>query len=129
MKPYTYAPLAGQHIMLLTLCPGRPDDAIEIFVNHVLFTEDDHPQYEALSYCWGSEDNPRTIAIHPISGLSDQCDMKWRRNQKMTLLLCRRHQIREVEVPAFFRSLELNIPPLLRSMFLPTCILLYCTCD
>jgi len=65
MKPYTYTPLAPQHIRLLTLYPGRLSDLIEVSLDHVLFTSDEYPKYEALSYCWGSEDDPQTITIHP----------------------------------------------------------------
>ncbi|KAN0093559.1 HET domain containing protein [Hyaloscypha variabilis] len=65
MKPYTYTALAPQQIRQLTLYPGQLDDLIEVSINQVLFIEDECPPYEALSYCWGSEDNPQTIIIRP----------------------------------------------------------------
>ncbi|PMD38576.1 HET-domain-containing protein [Hyaloscypha variabilis F] len=69
MKPYTYTALAPQHIRQLTLYPGQLDALIEVSINQVLFTEDECPPYEALSYCWGSEDNPQTIIIRPNGSL------------------------------------------------------------
>ncbi|KAI9774468.1 MAG: hypothetical protein M1839_001701 [Geoglossum umbratile] len=55
-----YLPLLeGQAIRLVELAPGTPSDpvAIRLFI----FELGHHPQYEALSYVWGSPENTVTI--------------------------------------------------------------------
>jgi hypothetical protein len=65
MNAYTYTPLAPQHIRLLTLHAGEVNEQIEISIHQTPFTKRKCPRYEALSYCWGSENNPHTITIRP----------------------------------------------------------------
>jgi hypothetical protein len=65
----------SQQIRLLKLLPAKSlDDDIRCTIFHTSL--DDSPSYEALSYVWGSEDNPLSICVryHPqhIAGVSQQ---------------------------------------------------------
>lgn len=62
---FKYNPL-DEHdgdIRILTLHPGTNDDQIEISIHHEHFTALETPEYEALSYVWGSERNPKVIKV------------------------------------------------------------------
>jgi len=63
--PYRYQPLDKQKnaIRLLTLLPGEFSDEIRVVLNHVSFDSDNPPQYEALSYVWGSAANPASCKV------------------------------------------------------------------
>ena len=47
----------------MRLLPGRFDDAMEVEIFHARLSEDHTPDYEALSYIWGSVKNPKSIAV------------------------------------------------------------------
>ncbi|KAN0106815.1 Heterokaryon incompatibility protein (HET) domain containing protein [Hyaloscypha variabilis] len=68
--PYTYLPLdeAAQEIRLLTLHRGKFKDHIKITLTNTPFTDDNVPTFEALSYTWGSPENPVDIFIGHVSG-------------------------------------------------------------
>ncbi|KAI0379269.1 heterokaryon incompatibility protein-domain-containing protein [Hypomontagnella monticulosa] len=57
MVPYVYTPLPDNHIRLLTLFPSLPTDDIVITLQLSRLRQD---AYEALSYVWGSQENPRS---------------------------------------------------------------------
>jgi hypothetical protein len=65
MAKYTYRPLSppksGQpQFRVLLLRPGAPPSPIVCSLKHTSF--DTHPEYTALSYCWGrGVDKPQTI--------------------------------------------------------------------
>ena len=63
--PYIYSPLRedAQEIRLLTLLPGRASSDIRLCLDPVPFTDDAVPEFEALSYTWGSPDNPVNIFV------------------------------------------------------------------
>jgi hypothetical protein len=65
MPRFNYAPLNVdlEEIRLMRLSPGRFDDTIEVEIFHTPLSEDHTPDYEALSYVWGSVDNPKSIAV------------------------------------------------------------------
>jgi hypothetical protein len=73
-SPYKFKRLHrnGQAIRLLELFPGCPSDSIRLSISQKRFTKEDYPEYEALSYCWGSEENPITVEIKA----SRQCILK-----------------------------------------------------
>ena len=62
---YTYSQLAsdGHSIRLLTLHPGSASDDIKISIYEVRLGGDESLEYEALSYVWGSTENPTHIEI------------------------------------------------------------------
>ncbi|KAE9371638.1 hypothetical protein N431DRAFT_545839 [Stipitochalara longipes BDJ] len=64
-KPYKYAPLDEnkQEIRLLTLLPGQFSSEIRICLEVAQFTKDEVPRFEAVSYTWGSAENPVDIFI------------------------------------------------------------------
>jgi hypothetical protein len=65
MAPYEYKPLAsGKEIRLLQVLPGRGSGHIEIEIFIVDFEPSTPPEYEALSYTWGSTNNRRKIKVH-----------------------------------------------------------------
>ena len=47
----------------MNLMPGLFDDDINIFLETLDLANDDNREYEALSYAWGSKDNPLEISI------------------------------------------------------------------
>ena len=62
--PYKYTPLNDdlKEIRLLTLHEGEFKADIQISIHTVCLNPDNPPTYEALSYVWGSQENP--IDIH-----------------------------------------------------------------
>lgn len=73
--PYHYTPLHEQshQIRLLTLHPGnsvaQEDSHIRITLEIVQLTTENVPEFEALSYAWGSPENRREVWIVTDSGL------------------------------------------------------------
>ena len=65
MAPYEYSALdeSASEIRLMTLLPGRFEDDISITIETVVLTKEHIPQYEALSYVWGSPENPMDISV------------------------------------------------------------------
>ena len=69
MAPYQYEPLkeAAKEIRLMTVLAGNFSDDIHISIQRTSFLADGSsadPMFEALSYTWGSTDNPVNITIH-----------------------------------------------------------------
>ncbi|KAL2071239.1 hypothetical protein VTL71DRAFT_12474 [Oculimacula yallundae] len=62
---YRYSTLdeRSQEVRILILLPGVVDDPIHILLQTTSFTDDNIPDYEALSYAWGSTDNPKSIQV------------------------------------------------------------------
>ncbi|KAI0105054.1 heterokaryon incompatibility protein-domain-containing protein [Nemania sp. FL0031] len=63
---YIYRPITTRQIRVAEIYPGEFDDPIAITLHHECFLTDDgteaHPMpYEALSYVWGSKENPARI--------------------------------------------------------------------
>ena len=65
MAPYEYSALDedASEIRLMTLLPGQFEDDIFITMETVVLTKEHIPQYEALSYVWGSKENPMDINV------------------------------------------------------------------
>jgi hypothetical protein len=68
--PYHYSPLnvEAQEIRLLTLLPatpGEPSSKIRLVLDATPFTNDNAPNFEALSYAWGSTEHPVDIFVGP----------------------------------------------------------------
>jgi hypothetical protein len=65
MPPYEFQPLPsdGGAIRLLELCPGKLSDPIRLSISHKPFSNENFPKYEALSYVWGSQENPITVEV------------------------------------------------------------------
>src|SRR4051812_35646315 len=66
MPPYCYTSLPEGNIRLLRLMP-HPDDCFPIqcqLFNYPLLDSGGICPYEALSYVWGSKDEPQSISIH-----------------------------------------------------------------
>lgn len=62
---FKYQPLRhaeGEHIRLLVLCPGEPEDPIrcELFHSSLAYEND----YEAVSYTWATEDGDASLSQH-----------------------------------------------------------------
>lgn len=64
MAVYAEYPLPENgFIRIATIHPGDWQDEIKISLTVVEFLETNPPRYEALSYVWGSEDDPEAIRI------------------------------------------------------------------
>jgi hypothetical protein len=65
MAPYSYSPLNEQakEIRVLTLSPSNFSEEINISLENKTLSIDNRPEFEALSYAWGSTDNPVEIKI------------------------------------------------------------------
>ncbi|KAI0386140.1 HET-domain-containing protein [Hypomontagnella monticulosa] len=71
MALYRYNELPGEdYIRLATIHPGNVDDDIVISFHTTPFLHDECPDYEALSYVWGSEENPPSILVDESEGAS-----------------------------------------------------------
>ena len=90
MAPYEYSTLdeSASEIRLMTLLPGRFEDDIFITMETVGLTKEHVPQYEALSYVWGSKENPVKISIEARkperSGPFSSLDLSRRRTISVT---------------------------------------------
>ncbi|CZR58212.1 uncharacterized protein PAC_08103 [Phialocephala subalpina] len=75
---YRYSPLNEElhEIRLLHLLPGLSSEPIHVVLETVPFTSDNVLDFEALSYCWGSEENPIDIFV----GKSDKFTLAVTRN-------------------------------------------------
>lgn len=64
MTPYIYTPLdeEAKEVRLMTLLPGTRPSEIRIVLENIALAEYETPQYEALSYVWGSAE--ALINIH-----------------------------------------------------------------
>jgi len=65
VKAYQYAPLneEAHEIRLLTLLPGTFSSEIRLCLDVTPFTQHRVPEFEAVSYAWGSTENPINILI------------------------------------------------------------------
>jgi hypothetical protein len=70
LASYTYTPIdeAAGEIRLLTLHKGKPGDPIKITLPNTPFTVDHVPAFEAVSYTWGSPENPIDVFVAHSSG-------------------------------------------------------------
>lgn len=68
MAPHEYLPLPedGRAIRLLQLFSGNFSDNIRLSITHQRFPKEDSvfPTNEALSYVWGSQDDPVSVYVH-----------------------------------------------------------------
>jgi hypothetical protein len=64
---YPYAPLKknSTEIRLLHLLPGKREDVVHILIEHKSFTDDNIPEFEALSYTWGDPHDCENISVGP----------------------------------------------------------------
>jgi hypothetical protein len=76
MPRYDYVPLnkARGEIRLLRLLPGQFDDGIhiEIYQRSMINSRNHFPTYTALSYVWGSQDNPEVIHVDHVAGYGNR---------------------------------------------------------
>ena len=63
MKSYQYSNLHGDEIRLLHLLPRSASREVRIKIETVTLSADQLPQYEALSYAWGSTKDPSSIVV------------------------------------------------------------------
>ena len=64
MRPYKYSSLKGEdQIRLLHLLPGPASSEVRIKIETLTLSVDHPPQYEALSYAWGSAKHPSSIVV------------------------------------------------------------------
>jgi len=64
MSIYKHKPLDDiTNLRLITLLPGTPGTNISINLQESIFDKNDPPTYEALSYVWGSENDPEPIHV------------------------------------------------------------------
>lgn len=71
MVEYKYHPLPGEdHIRLLTIHPGKSDDQIILSLISTHFPQKSPPDYEALSYTWGSQENLEEVSIQDGGALA-----------------------------------------------------------
>jgi len=63
MSPYQYLPLKVDEIRLLCLLPGSFSADVRVLLDCELFSDSNIPIFEALSYTWGSAENPVSISV------------------------------------------------------------------
>lgn len=64
--PYAYLRLAENEIRLLDLRPGTGNEHIQGTLLNIRFSEDDSPQYETISYCWGDSQRHDSITLDGV---------------------------------------------------------------
>ena len=64
MKPYKYSDLHGDEIRLLHLLPRSASREVRMKIETVTLSADQLPQYEALSYAWGSTKDPSSVVVN-----------------------------------------------------------------
>lgn len=67
-EPYEYFPLneEAKEIRLLTLLPGTFNSELRVCLDITPFTESKIPRFEAVSYVWGSTEDPAHILIGKV---------------------------------------------------------------
>lgn len=65
MQAYDYQAVSEDafEVRFLILLPGERDDPVQGLLLSRPLTTEDFPSYEALSYTWGSPEDPKDIAI------------------------------------------------------------------
>ena len=63
--PYSYGPLSksAHEIRLLTILPGNLGEDIRVQLSTRTLTQKRTPSYEALSYAWGTAEDPTNIYV------------------------------------------------------------------
>ncbi|KAF1957543.1 HET-domain-containing protein [Byssothecium circinans] len=66
LRPSPYVPIdsKGSEIRVIEIYPGKHDDVLDIHLRQVRLP--DHPQYQALSYVWGTVMSPHKILLDGI---------------------------------------------------------------
>ncbi|TVY20919.1 Heterokaryon incompatibility protein 6, OR allele [Lachnellula arida] len=67
MNDFVYKPLLNGDIRLINLLPGSGNDTIKLLISHQAFPETLRPEYEALSYVWGTFENAGSVGIRQES--------------------------------------------------------------
>ncbi|KAL8782530.1 MAG: hypothetical protein Q9213_005295 [Squamulea squamosa] len=84
MAPYQYAPLneAAKEIRLLTLLPDQSEAPICITIETTILSDEQIPDFEALSYVWGDASDRQDIFVAPE--VPKRWEL-WRSNNTMRL--------------------------------------------
>jgi Heterokaryon incompatibility protein (HET) len=72
MAPYQYSPLRDNEIRILRLSPRRSGSLCISIERRLLSATHGTRPYEALSYVWGSPENPAEIEVQPNATDSPQ---------------------------------------------------------
>ena len=90
MAPYQYSALDedASEIRLMTLLPGRFENDISITIETVVLTKEDTPQYEALSYVWGSTEYPTVISVKARDPIRSKSFSLFGRSRRRRLEAC-----------------------------------------
>ena len=67
MKPYEYSRLGKDQIRLLRLLPGPASTEVCIEIETTTLSKAHVPQYETLSYAWGSNQDPSEVNVVVVS--------------------------------------------------------------
>ncbi|KAH0437965.1 hypothetical protein CcaCcLH18_03641 [Colletotrichum camelliae] len=74
MPEYQYKSLGSHSIRRLKLLPGEFEDPLRGRLQHRIFDPSFYiPNYEALSYAWGEQDDPETLSIVSDSTEDESC--------------------------------------------------------
>ncbi|KAK1838858.1 ankyrin and het domain protein [Colletotrichum chrysophilum] len=74
---YEYKPLASEEIRMLTLLPGDFDSPLQGYISHEHLDQPDCEfSYEALSYVWGSQTDPKSFRVLECSSQSSSAEVK-----------------------------------------------------
>lgn len=76
MQKYQYEPVSEDafEIRFLILLPGEREDPVQGLLLERTLTKEDFPVYEALSYAWGSQDDPMEVAIRSTN-IREACSL------------------------------------------------------
>jgi hypothetical protein len=74
MVPYSFVPLAEERkeIRLLTLFPGLFSADLHVSLENKTLSSTERIDFEALSYVWGSSDNPTRLKVGTMATMISQ---------------------------------------------------------
>ena len=83
MPQYKYAPIdvEASEIRLLTILPGKKGSYIYVELDHVPLIKERPPEFEALSYAWGSAQSPGLVYIGQSSPSNSDVKFRFLSNQ------------------------------------------------
>lgn len=103
MTDFVYKPLINGGLRLITLLPGSGNDPIRLLISHHPFTETLRPEYEALSYVWGTFENAGSIETRQES--SDESKIDHPQWHKSTVTRNLEVALRNLRIPRETRQL------------------------
>lgn len=103
MNDFVYKPLITGDIRLIKLLPGSGNDTLKLLISHHPFPATLRPEYEALSYVWGTFENVGSVGIRQES--RDESKIDHHQSHEMTVTQNLEVALRNLRLPRETRQL------------------------